>query len=162
MGNGKPGGANAGVIRPGEVQRMSAGTGVMHSEYNNAPGQQTHFLQIWIQPRERGIPPSYEQKRFDEADKRGRLRLVASPDGEQQSVHIHADAWLYAGLFDGDERAELALASTHKCYVHLVRGALTVNGQRLASGDALQLSGESQVELAAGEDAEVLVFDLAT
>ena len=162
MGNGKPGGANAGVIRPGEVQRMSAGTGVMHSEYNNAPGQQTHFLQIWIQPRERGIPPGYEQKRFDEADKRGRLRLVASPDGEHGSVRIHADAWLYAGLFDGAEQAVLPLAPTHKSYVHLVRGALTVNGQRLASGDALQISGEARVELGAGEDAEVLVFDLAS
>lgn len=161
MGNGKPGGAHAGVIRPGEVQRMSAGTGVMHSEYNNAPGQQTHFLQIWIQPRERGIPPSYEQKRFDDAEKRGQLRLVASPDGEQGSVRIHADAWLYAGLFDGGETAVLPLAPAHRSYVHLVRGALTVNGQRLASGDALQLSGETRVELSAGEDAEVLVFDLA-
>lgn len=161
MGNGKPGGANAGVIRPGDVQRMSAGSGVMHSEFNNAQGQQTHFLQIWIQPNQRGITPSYEQRHFAEADKRGQLRLIASPDGADESVRISADAWLYAGLFDGAEQATLAVPPSHKSYVHLVRGALTVNGQRLAAGDALQLSGETQLVLSAGEDAEVLVFDLA-
>jgi redox-sensitive bicupin YhaK (pirin superfamily) len=161
MGNGKPGGANAGVIRPGDVQRMSAGSGVMHSEFNNAPGQQTHFLQIWIQPNQRGIPPSYEQRHFAEADKRGQLRLIASPDGADESVRISADAWLYVGLLDGAEQATLALSPSHKSYVHLVRGALTVNGQRLAAGDALQLSGETQLALSEGEDAEVLVFDLA-
>ena len=161
MGNGKPGGANAGVIRPGDVQRMSAGSGVMHSEFNNAPGQQTHFLQIWIQPNQRGITPSYEQRHFAEADKRGQLRLIASPDGADESVRLSADAWLYAGLLDGAEQATLALPPSHKSYVHLVRGALTVNGQRLAAGDALQLSGETQLALSEGEDAEVLVFDLA-
>ncbi|MBA4343610.1 MAG: quercetin 2,3-dioxygenase [Methylibium sp.] len=161
MGNGKPGGANAGVIRPGDVQRMSAGSGVMHSEFNNAQGQQTHFLQIWIQPNQRGITPSYEQRHFAETDKRGQLRLIASPDGADESVRISADAWLYAGLLDGAEQATLALTPSHKSYVHLVRGALTVNGQRLAAGDALQLSGETQLALSEGEDAEVLVFDLA-
>ncbi|MDN3920172.1 pirin family protein [Roseateles violae] len=160
MGNGQAGGAHAGVIQPGDVQRMSAGTGVMHSEFNNAPNQTTHFLQIWIMPDQRGVTPGYEQKRFEVADKRGRLRLIASRGGEQGSVHIHADAKLYAGLFDGDESAELALAPGRVAYVHLVRGALTVNGQALAGGDALQISDVAQLQIAGGRDAEVLVFDL--
>ena len=148
-------------IPPGDVQRMSAGTGVMHSEFNHAQGQTTHFLQIWIEPRERGIAPGYEQKTFADAEKRGRLRLVASPDGTDGSVHIHADAALYAGLFDGSESAALALDPARKAYVHVVRGAIEVNGQRLEGGDAALLAGESRMELSAGEDAEVLVFDLA-
>jgi len=147
-------------IPPGEVQRMSAGRGVMHSEFNHAPNQTTHFLQIWIEPNVTGIAPSYEQKAFAEADKRGQLRLVASPDGANGSVTIHADAALYAGLFDGDETAELALNPARRGYVHLVRGELEVNGQRLQAGDAALLQGESQVTLANGHDAEVLVFDL--
>ncbi|GHC87015.1 quercetin 2,3-dioxygenase [Pseudorhodoferax aquiterrae] len=148
-------------IPPGDVQRMSAGTGVMHSEFNHAPDQTTHFLQIWIEPAKNGIAPSYEQKHFDAADKRGRLRLVASPDGADGSVTVHADAALYAGLFDGAEAATLALDPARKGYVHLVRGELTVNGQRLSGGDAALLAGESQVRLTDGKDAEVLVFDLA-
>jgi redox-sensitive bicupin YhaK (pirin superfamily) len=160
MGNGEPGAANAGVIRPGDVQRMSAGTGVMHSEYNHSKTGQTHFLQIWIMPDRQGVTPGYEQKHFPTEDKRGRLRLVASPDGAQGSVSIHQDARLYAGLFDGAEAAELPLAAGRLAYVHLVRGALTVNGQALQAGDALQLADEAGLSLAAGQDAEVLVFDL--
>ena len=160
MGNGKPGGANAGVIRPGNVQRMSAGTGVMHSEFNHSKDGETHFLQIWVMPDRQGVTPGYEQKHFPEADKRGRLRLVASPDGAQDSVSIHQDARLYAGLFNGDERAELPLAPDRLAYVHVVRGRLSVNGEALGAGDALQLAKEAAITLEAGEDAEVLVFDL--
>ena len=148
-------------IPPGDVQRMSAGTGVMHSEFNHAPDQTTHFLQIWILPDRQGIAPSYEQKTFTVAEKRGALRLVASPDGAQGSVTVHADAALYAGLFDGGEAATLALDPARKGYVHLVRGELTVNGQRLSGGDAALLAGESELRLTDGKDAEVLVFDLA-
>src|SRR4051812_30506941 len=129
-------------IPPGDVQRMSAGTGVQHSEFNHAPGQQTHFLQIWIEPNVTGIPPSYEQKSFADAEKRGKLRLVASGDGAEQSVTVHADARIYAGLFDGDEKASLALASGRKAYVHLVRGELTVNGRPLAAGDAAMIDAQ--------------------
>jgi hypothetical protein len=152
---------NVEAIPPGDVQRMSAGTGVTHSEFNHAKGHTTHFLQIWILPSALGIPPSYEQKTFTAADKRGRLRLVASADGAQGSVTLHADASLYAGLFDGDETAALALDPERKGYVHLVRGALEVNGQRLDAGDAALLEGERRIVLAKGADAEVLVFDLA-
>jgi len=148
-------------IPPGEVQRMSAGTGVMHSEFNHAPNSETHFLQIWIEPSLRGIEPGYEQKAFDAAEKTGRLRLVASPDGAQGSVTIHADASLHAGLFDGDQRAELAIDPARKAYVHLVRGALDVNGQRLQGGDAALLAQEQRIVLEHGDDAEVLVFDLS-
>ena len=148
-------------IPPGDVQRMSAGTGVTHSEFNHAKGQTTHFLQIWIEPDVTGIAPSYEQKTIPESQKRGALRLVASPDGAQDSVVVHADAALYAGLFDGDERAELALNPARKAYVHLVRGVLEVNGLRLGAGDALMLEDENRITLAKGSDAEVLVFDLA-
>ncbi len=163
MGNGHAGGSHAGVIRPGDVQRMSAGTGVMHSEFNNAPKQETHFLQIWIEPDQRGVAPGYEQRRFEAVDKRGRLRLIAAPMAEASAlgaVGIHADARLHAGLFDGTEAAELALAPDRLAYVHLVRGTLTVNGQALQGGDALQLSGEPLLRLGEGRDAEVLVFDL--
>lgn len=148
-------------IPPGDVQRMSAGTGVTHSEFNHAKGQTTHFLQIWIEPDATGIAPSYEQKTIPESQKRGALRLVASPDGAQDSVVVHADAALYSGLFDGDERAELALNPARKAYVHLVRGVLEVNGLRLGAGDALMLKDENRITLAKGSDAEVLVFDLA-
>jgi quercetin 2,3-dioxygenase len=148
-------------IPPGDVQRMSAGTGVTHSEFNHAKGQITHFLQIWIVPNVTGISPSYEQKTIPEAQKRGTLCLVASPNGAQGSVTIHADAELYAGLFDGDEREELAIDPARKAYVHLIRGVLEVNGQRLSSGDAVLLEHESRIKLANGINAEVLVFDLA-
>ena len=147
-------------IPPGDVQRMSAGTGVQHSEFNHAPQQTTHFLQIWIQPNVTGIPASYEQKTFGEADKRGKLRLVASPDGAEGSVTLHASARVYAGLFDGGESAELQLPSGRKGYVHLVRGELEVNGKPLKAGDAALLDNETTVQLRQGRQAEVLVFDL--
>jgi len=147
-------------IPPGDVQRMSAGSGVRHSEFNHAPDQTTHFLQIWIEPNVKGIDPGYEQNSFSETEKRGQLRLVASPDGARGSVSIHADAALYAGLFNGSESAELALDPKRKAYVHLVRGALDVNGQRLQAGDAALIAEAERLTLARGDDAEVLVFDL--
>ena len=152
---------NVKAIPPGDVQRMSAGTGVQHSEFNHAPDDTTHFLQIWIEPDAVGVEPGYEQKTFAEAEKRGRLRLVASKEGTDGSVPMHADAALYAGLFDAGESAELALDPMRKAYVHLVRGRLTVNGQVLQAGDALRVHGESRLTLTDGTDAEVLVFDLA-
>jgi hypothetical protein len=161
MGNGSAAGKADGVIRPGNVQRMSAGTGVMHSEFNHQPDAPTHFLQIWIIPSRRGIAPGYEQKHFASAAKRGRLALVAAPDGAEGSVTIHADARLHAGLFDGAERAELALDPARIGYVHLVRGSLRVNDRELSAGDALRLDQESALVLEGGQDAEVLVFDLA-
>jgi redox-sensitive bicupin YhaK (pirin superfamily) len=148
-------------IPPGDLQRMSAGSGVQHSEFNHADGQSTHFLQIWIQPNVKGIEPGYEQKSIPELEKRGHLRLVASPDGENGSVSIHADALLYAGLFDGAEQAELVLNPERKAYVFLIRGSLMVNDQQLAAGDALLVEQESLLTFTAGQDAEVLVFDLA-
>ena len=154
MGNGRS-------IPPGDVQRMSAGRGVQHSEFNHMQGESTHFLQIWIEPSLTGILPSYEQKTFDSAEKRGALRLVASPDGAQGSVTVHADAALYAGLFDGAETATLGLDPARKGYVFLVRGTLSVNGQALGAGDALMIEGEKSLTLSQGQDAEVLVFDLS-
>jgi redox-sensitive bicupin YhaK (pirin superfamily) len=152
---------NGSVIRPGDVQRMSAGTGVRHSEFNASRAELVHFLQIWIEPGVRGIPPSYEEKHFDAASKRGRLRLVASPDGREGSVTIHQDAALYAALVDGDERVAHALAPGRKAYVHVARGAATVNGQALAAGDALKAAGVPEIVIEQGRDAEVLLFDLA-
>ena len=152
---------NQTTIPPGDVQRMSAGTGVMHSEFNHAKDQLTHFLQIWILPSTAGIPPSYDQKTFAESEKRGQLRLVASPNGALGSVSVHADACLYAGLFDGAEGAELELSAGRKGYVFLARGQLQVNGHHLTAGDALLLDQEPLVKVSAGVDAEVLVFDLS-
>ena len=152
---------NGAAIPPGDVQRMSAGTGIQHSEFNHAKDSTTHFLQIWIEPNVRGIPPGYEQKTFADSEKRGALRLVASSDGAQGSVTVHADAKLYAGLFDGSEAAELALDAGRKTYVHLVRGELQVNGRILRTGDAAMLEAESRLHLGQGKAAEVLVFDLA-
>ena len=152
---------NSKGIPPGDVQRMSAGTGVQHSEFNHAADQMTHFLQIWIEPNVLGIAPGYAQKSFSDQDKRGTLRLVASPDGALDSVLIHADARVYAGLFEGSESAMMALDPQRKAYVQLVRGQLEVNGQTLQAGDALALQSESQLRLAHGQQAEVLVFDLA-
>lgn len=149
------------AIPPGDVQRMSAGTGVRHSEFNHAPDDTTHFLQIWIEPDTAGVEPGYEQKTFPQAEKRGVLRLVASRDGAGGSVRMHADAALYAGLFDAGESAELAIDASRKAYVHLVRGSLAVNGQALHAGDALRVQGEGRLVLTDGEGAEVLVFDLA-
>lgn len=148
-------------IPPGDVQRMSAGRGVQHSEFNHADGQTTHFLQIWIEPNVKGIDPGYEQKTIPAASKRGQLKLVASPAGEDGAVKLHADACLYAGLFDGAEQARLVLDPARKSYVFLVRGELTINGQQLKAGDAALLAQESEVVLTQGHQAEVLVFDLA-
>jgi hypothetical protein len=148
------------VIRPGDVQRMSAGRGVMHSEFNGSQSKPVHFLQIWIQPNVLGIPPGYEEKHFTEAEKRGRLRLIASPDGSDGSVVIRQDARVYAGLFDGDEQAVLEVATGRRLYVHVARGEMTANGEILRAGDALKLTGVTRLELAGGRAAEVLVFDL--
>jgi redox-sensitive bicupin YhaK (pirin superfamily) len=149
---------NGSTIVPGDVQRMSAGTGVRHSEFNHDKSI-THFLQIWIEPAKSGLAPSYEQKHFTPQEKRGRLRLIASPDGGEGSVTIHQDARVYAGLFDGAEDARLALASGRKAYVHVARGSVRVNGERLQAGDALK-AGAGTLEFGGGEAAEVLVFDL--
>lgn len=149
---------NGSTIVPGDVQRMSAGTGVRHSEYNHDKSGVTHFLQIWIEPKFTRIPPSYEQKHFAPQDKRGRLRLIASPDGAEGSVSLHQDARLYAGLFDGAERASHALARGRKGYVHVARGRIKVNGEALGAGDALKT--DAAIEFSDGEGAEVLVFDL--
>lgn len=152
---------NGAAILPGEVQRMSAGTGIAHSEYNHSRSETTHLLQIWIHPSQRGVMPAYEQKAFGPEEKRGRLRLVASPDGDQGSVSFSADAKIYAGLFDQSESAELAVPPGRLVYVHLAKGELTVNGQALKAGDALKMADEPVVQVSQGQDAEVLVFDLA-
>ena len=151
---------NGSTIVPRDVQRMSAGRGVMHSEFNHEKNAITHFLQIWIEPRARGIAPGYEQKHFDAAAKRGRLRLVASPEGADGSVTIHQDARVYAGLFDGAERATHPLAPGRKAYLHLARGRLTVNGIPLEAGDAAKLEAVAEIVLQQGAGAEALLFDL--
>jgi len=150
---------NASVIVPGDVQRMSAGTGVRHSEYNAEPSGVTHFLQIWIEPNRKGVAPSYEQKRYAPGEKRGRLRLVVSPDGRAGSLSMNQDAFLHVGLFDGDERASLELRAGRKGYVHVARGEVTVNGVRLGAGDAVK-SAAGPIEVMGGENAELLLFDL--
>ncbi|MBY0268297.1 MAG: pirin family protein [Burkholderiales bacterium] len=150
---------NGSSIVPGDVQRMSAGTGVRHSEFNHNKSGVTHFLQIWIEPKFTGIKPSYEQKHFSAAEKRGCLRLIASPDGRDGSVSMNQDAFLYAGLFDGAERAAHDIAAGRRGYVHVARGSVTVNGQRLRAGDALK-TGAGGIAIAQGDGAEVLVFDL--
>lgn len=148
------------TIRPGDVQRMSAGRGVRHSEFNGSDTQTVHFLQIWIQPSAQGIEPSYEQKYFAAEDKRGRLRLIASPDAADGSVLIHQDARVYAGLFDDAETAALSVADQRRLYVHVARGKVTANGAVLQTGDALKLTETRNLELKDGQGAEVLVFDL--
>ena len=152
---------NGAAILPGEVQRMTAGTGVRHSEFNHAQHETTHFLQIWLLPRAANLAPGYEQKAFSAADKRGRLRLVAAPDGRNGAVTLHADASIHAGLFDGNESTELALNPARRTWVHLARGAITANGQALMAGDAIGLIDAPLLTLSAGHGAEVLVFDLA-
>jgi hypothetical protein len=153
MGNGK-------AIYPHEVQRMSAGKGVMHSEYNHAEGQTTHLLQIWIQPDVIGAPPSYEQTMFPPEEKRGKLRLVASPNGELNSVTIHSNTKLFAGLLDGTETIQHSLAAERIAYLHVAKGKLVVNGESVEAGDALMIAQEDHINLSHGEDAEVLLFDL--
>lgn len=151
---------NGAVIVPGEVQRMSAGSGVTHSEFNHSQDGVAHFLQIWIIPKFRGIKPSYEQKLFSTEEKRGRLRLAASPDGADGSVTIHQDAQLYAGLFDGDEAAAHVLAAGRLGYVHVVKGEAVVSGRKLTAGDALLYRDEDAIAIERGDAAELLVFDL--
>ena len=151
---------NGSVIRPGDVQRMSAGTGVMHSEFNASDKEGVHFLQIWIEPSKRGIKPGYEEKRFDAESKRGQLRLVASPDGADGSVTINQDARLFAALLDGSDQVDHELAPGRRAYLHVIRGEIEANGEKLGAGDALKVSGESRVRLAGARGAEVLLFDL--
>jgi quercetin 2,3-dioxygenase len=149
------------VIRRGDVQRMTAGTGVLHSEFNPSPNAPVHFLQIWILPMVQGLLPEYEQKSFPDADKRGRLRLVASKDGRDGSLTIHQDLSLYAGLFEAGERATLALEKGRAAWVQLVRGRARVNGQALGEGDGAALTGEAALEVVGEGAAELLVFELA-
>jgi redox-sensitive bicupin YhaK (pirin superfamily) len=151
---------NGSTIRPGDVQRMSAGTGVRHSEFNPSSENKTHLLQIWIQPATKGNAPGYEEKNFSRESKLGRLCLVASPDGKDDSVTIHQDSKLYVGLFEERQNAVLALGKNRLCYVHLARGAINANGHVLRAGDALMLQDEESLSLAHGVQAEVLVFDL--
>lgn len=151
---------NGSTVKPGDVQRMSAGSGVRHSEFNPSADEPVHFLQIWIQPAERNIEPSYEEKRFAPAEKRGRLRLIVSPDQAEGSLLIHQDARVYAGLFDQEEKAQLAVAGGRRLYLHVARGAISANGNALEAGDALRISDASTLSLSDGRDAEVLVFDL--
>jgi redox-sensitive bicupin YhaK (pirin superfamily) len=152
---------NQGLIRPGEVQRMSAGTGVRHSEANASPAQPVHLLQIWIEPEARNLPPSYEQKMFASDEKQGRLKLVASRDAREGSVTLHQDVSLYAGLFKKGEKAELPLAPNRHAWVHVARGKVKVNGTELEDGDAIAISAEAKVEVEGVDAGEVLVFDLA-
>jgi hypothetical protein len=149
------------VIKPGDVQRMSAGTGVTHSEYNHSPAELVHFLQIWIEPKARGIPPSYEQKNFSTDEKKGKLRLVASPDGRDGSVTIHQDAWVYASVLGEGDAIKHVLDPSHRVYVHVARGTVEANGQKLGTGDGLKIVAESGLTLANASDAEVIVFDMA-
>jgi hypothetical protein len=152
---------NGSIIVPGDVQRMSAGTGIRHSEYNPSSDEPVHFLQIWIEPNVRGIPPGYEQRHIPAADKRGRLRVIASPDGREGSVTIHQDAAVFGALLDGADAAVHALAPGRRAYLHVARGRVRVNGQVLEAGDALKISSEAAVRLADAARAEVLLFDLA-
>ena len=152
---------NGSVIRPGNVQRMSAGTGVRHSEFNPSDKEGAHFLQIWIEPDTLGVKPGYEEKNFDNDSKRGRLRLIASPDGREGSVTIHQDANLYATILDGSDSVTLAIAPGRRAYVQVARGEVVANAQALVAGDAMKLTGEASLRLDGARNAEVLVFDLA-
>ena len=152
---------NQGLIKPGEVQRMSAGTGIRHSEANASPALPVHFLQIWIEPDERNLTPSYEQKMFASDEKKGRLKLVASKDAREGSVTLHQDVSLYAGLFGKGDRAELNLAPNRHAWIHVARGKVKVNGNLLEDGDAIAISAEPKIEVEGIDGGEVLVFDLA-
>ena len=151
---------NGSIIRPGDVQRMSAGAGIRHSEFNPSSTEPVHFLQIWIQPSVLGIEPGYEERHFSDTEKQGRLKLIASPDGADGSVLIHQDAFVYVGRFDGDEQAELELKPGRRSYVHAVRGKIRANGIELGAGDALKITEATTVRIGGGRAAEVLVFDL--
>jgi redox-sensitive bicupin YhaK (pirin superfamily) len=148
------------VIVPGDVQLMSAGTGVAHSEYNHSKSDPVHFLQVWIAPAQKGVAPRYQQSHFGAGQKRGVLRLVLSPDGANESLVLQQDARVYAGLFDGDESARLELAPNRYAYVHVARGKVTVNGTELGEGDGVRVRHEEALDFSQGHDAEVLVFDL--
>jgi quercetin 2,3-dioxygenase len=148
------------VIRPGDVQMMSAGTGVSHSEFNHSQTEQVHFLQIWIVPNVRGAAPRYQQVHFPEAGKRGRLQLIISPSGADGSLGVHQDAYVYAGLFDGGECDRLELGDDRYAYVHVARGKVLLNDIALSEGDGGRLRDESQVTISGGENAEILVFNL--
>jgi quercetin 2,3-dioxygenase len=151
---------NGSVITPGDVQRMSAGRGVLHSEFNPSKTDGVHFLQIWIEPDTRGIPASYEQNRVEADAKRGKLALIAGPSGSGGAVTIHQDARIFATLLDGSEAVSHAVAPGRRVYVHVARGSVTVNGTQLAAGDAVKIENEAQVTLGRGAGAEVLLFDL--
>ncbi len=151
---------NGSVLRYGDVQRMSAGSGVVHSEYNHSKTEGVHFLQIWIEPNTTGEAPGYEEKHFDAASKTGRLRLIASSDGREGSVSMRQDASIYATILNGDDALTHQLAAGRQAYVHVIRGSVTVNGVALSGGDALKVTEETQVTLEKAEAAEVLVFDL--
>jgi len=152
---------NGSVIRPGDVQRMSAGTGVSHSEFNPSDSESVHLLQIWIMPRARNLPPSYEQTNFSENERRNRLRLVASPDGSDGSVTIQQDAKLYAAMLDRETTIEHTLPENRYAWLQVVRGGLNVNGHKLTQGDGAAISRESSLKIAASDEAELLLFDLA-
>jgi len=151
---------NGSVIRPGDVQRMSAGRGVRHSEFNPSRDRPVHFLQIWIEPKITGVRPSYEEKQFGPAEKKGQLRLIASPDGRKGSVTIHQDAHLYAALLDGKDAVAHRLAPGRRAYVHVARGAVKVNGVELKGGDGAKIAEESELEFSGAKQAELLLFDL--
>ncbi len=149
------------VIKPGDVQRMSAGTGVTHSEYNHSPADLVHFLQIWIEPKQRGIAPSYEQKNFPLEAKAGKLKLVASPDGRDGSVTINQDAWMYAGVLGANDSVTQVLDPSHRAYLHVARGEVEANGRKLGPGDGLKITAETEINLTNANNAEVIVFDMA-
>jgi hypothetical protein len=149
------------VIKPGDVQRMSAGTGVTHSEFNASKADEVHFLQIWLLPNAKGVKPGYEQKTYSDADKRGTLRLVASPDGRDGSVTIHSDATVYAGILGEGQKAELAIPDTHGAWIHVARGKVRVNGKDLEEGDGVAIENEKSVQIEGVDEGEVLAFDLA-
>jgi quercetin 2,3-dioxygenase len=151
---------NGSVIRRGDVQRMSAGTGVLHSEFNASATTPVHLLQIWIEPERRGVAPGYEQKHYTDAEKRGRLLPIVSGDGADGSLAIHQDARLYAGIVGNGEAVRHTLAADRKAYVHVATGSATVNGRRLVAGDAVKVTGERQIDISGDPEAEVLVFDL--
>ena len=148
------------VIRPGDVQMMSAGTGVRHSEYNASREELVHFLQIWIVPDRKGVEPRYQQRHFTPAEKRGRLRLIISPDAADGSLSVYQDARVHAGLFDGDESQRFDMPENRHAYVHVARGAIDIDGQRLSAGDAVKLRNPRAIAFANGDRAEVLLFDL--
>jgi redox-sensitive bicupin YhaK (pirin superfamily) len=151
---------NGSIIRPGNMQRMSAGTGVRHSEFNPSPDERVHLLQIWIEPKITGVRPSYEEKQFGPAEKKGQLRLIASPDGREGSVTIHQDAYVYASMLDGKDAVTHRLAPERRAYVHVARGAVKVNGVELKGGDGAKIAGENELEFSGAKQAELLLFDL--